>query len=174
MSRSAIRYSKAILDLANQNNNLAAVSADIASIEIALAESQELNFFLKSPVVKLKKKLSALKAIFSEAQPETLSLFDLLVTNKRFDILGKITTEYQSLLNTQNGVVKALVITATPLDNSLEKLVLAKAKTLTPFQVILENKIDPSIIGGFILRVGDQQLNASVANKLQNLKRELV
>ena len=174
MSRSAKRYSKALLDLANQNQNLDKVSADMLFIEETLEQSAELRQFLSSPIIKQEIKLMAIKEVFLNMQKETLGLFDLLAANKRFDILSKITSEFQTLHNHQKGIIKGLLITAFGIDAQLESLVLAKAKTMTPFQVKLEHKIDPSIIGGFILRIGDQQLNASVAHKLQTLKRELI
>jgi F-type H+-transporting ATPase subunit delta len=66
----------------------------------------------------------------------------------------------------------ALVTTAIPLTAELEAKVLAKIATFSNKTVIIQNSIDPTIIGGFILRMGDKQYNASVANRLQNLKRE--
>jgi F-type H+-transporting ATPase subunit delta len=68
----------------------------------------------------------------------------------------------------------ATVTTAVPLTEPLEKEVLKKASTLTPFKIELKNIVDPDIKGGFILRVGDLQYNASVANRLETLKRELI
>ena len=77
------------------------------------------------------------------------------------------------MYNDVKGVKSAKVTTAVPLSEALEKQVLAKVEELTGSKsVTLENEIDESIIGGFILRVGDLQYNASIANQLGNLKRE--
>ena len=72
-----------------------------------------------------------------------------------------------------NGVQVATVTTATALTAELEVKVLAKIGTFSDKKITIKNIIDPSIIGGFILRIGDNQYNASVANRLQVLKREL-
>jgi F-type H+-transporting ATPase subunit delta len=72
-----------------------------------------------------------------------------------------------------NGVEVAKVTTAVSMDATLEAKVLAKVATLSSKKITIENNVDPSIIGGFILRIGDKQYNASVANRLQVLKREL-
>jgi F-type H+-transporting ATPase subunit delta len=71
-----------------------------------------------------------------------------------------------------NGIEVAKVTTAFPITPDLEAKVLAKIKEFSTSKITIENIIDPSIIGGFILRIGDQQYNASVANRLQELKRE--
>ena len=71
------------------------------------------------------------------------------------------------------GKETAVVTTAAPLTAALEKVVLAKAKQLSSAEISLENKVDPSIVGGFILRIGDLQYNASVAHQLEQLEREL-
>ena len=93
--------------------------------------------------------------------------------NKRFEILGDVASEYSRQFDEMNGVEVAKVTTAVPMDAALESKVLAKVATLSSKKITIENNVDPSIIGGFILRIGDKQYNASIANRLQVLKREL-
>jgi F-type H+-transporting ATPase subunit delta len=76
------------------------------------------------------------------------------------------------LFDANNGVQSATVTTAIAITPELEQQVLAKIATFSNKKITIENTVDPSIIGGFILRIGDMQYNASVANKLQELKRE--
>jgi F-type H+-transporting ATPase subunit delta len=71
-----------------------------------------------------------------------------------------------------NGVELAKVTTAFPITADLQNQVLAKIATISDKKITIENIVDPSIIGGFILRIGDKQYNASVANRLQELRRE--
>ena len=88
-------------------------------------------------------------------------------------MLAEVSNKYIELYNEEQGVKVAQVTTAVPLSNELEEKVLAKVKELTgSSKVSLEHKIDESIIGGFILRIGDLQYNASIANKLATIKRE--
>ncbi len=119
-------------------------------------------------------KLSALSEIFASAQNETKGLFQLLLENKRFEILPAVATQYNQLFDVLNGVEVANVTTAFPITPELEAKVLAKIKEFSNKTVTLINIVDESIIGGFILRMGDKQFNASVANQLQTLKRELL
>ena len=172
MSRAAIRYAKAILDIAQTSGKAEAVNNDMKSIVTAVAESTELKDFLVSPVIKMDVKKSALSEIFSNIQAETKSLFHLLFENKRFEILESIAKEYNRLFDESNGVEVAKVTTAFPITSELETKVLAKIAEFSNKKITIENTVDSSIIGGFILRVGDQQYNASVASKLSELKRE--
>jgi F-type H+-transporting ATPase subunit delta len=171
-TRAAIRYAKAILDIAQANNNTANVANDMTSIVNAVKDSKELKNFLQSPIIKGEVKHSSLVAIFAAAQKETKSLFQLLLVNKRFELLPTIASDFKALVNELNGVEIAKVTTAFPITADLEDKVLAKIKEFSNKTITLENIVDESIIGGFILKIGDQQYNASVSSRLQNLKRE--
>lgn len=171
--RAAIRYAKAILDLANSKGVAEAVNNDMKSIATAIDTNVELSTFIQNPTTKVEVKESALLEVFADANEVTKGLFHLLFENKRFEILEAIALEYKKLFDEGNGVEVAKVTTAIPMDAALEAKVLAKVATLSDKKVTIENIVDPSIIGGFILRIGDQQYNASVANRLQVLKREL-
>jgi F-type H+-transporting ATPase subunit delta len=172
MSRAAIRYAKAILDIAQTSGKAEAVNNDMKSIVNAVSESEDLKDFLTSPIIKMEVKKSALSEIFSNVEKETNSLFHLLFENKRFEILEAIAIQYNKLFDESNGIEVAKVTTAFPITAELETKVLAKIAEFSNKKITIQNIVDPSIIGGFILRVGDQQYNASVASKLSELKRE--
>lgn len=172
-SKAAIRYAKAVLQQASDTNVAQEVFDDMQSVYATIEGSKELRSVLKSPVVKLNDKKEALLKIFTEESSTTKSLIDVLITNKRIDQLGNVALSYIDLYNELKGVKVAKVTTAVALTSELEEKVLEKIKELTGSTfVTLENEIDPSIIGGFILRVGDLQYNASIANQLDNIKRE--
>ena len=103
-TRSAIRYAKAILDIAKANNNTTSVNNDMLSIGVAVKESKELKDFLLNPTVVGNVKLNALLEVFASAQNETKSLFQLLLENKRFEILHAIASEYNALFDELNGI----------------------------------------------------------------------
>jgi F-type H+-transporting ATPase subunit delta len=173
MSKAAKRYAKAILEMAQGIGNATQVADDMALIATTVKENKELQNFINSPQVKANVKESALKEIFGNTQNVTQGLFQLLFTNKRFDILPAIAAQYKAQYDLANGVEVATVTTAQPIDAALEAKVLAKVKEFSDKKVTLKNVVNPDIIGGFILRVGDMQYNASVANRLLMLKREL-
>ncbi|NHM00566.1 ATP synthase F1 subunit delta [Flavobacterium difficile] len=172
MSRAAIRYAKAILDIATESNTTSAVNNDMKTIVTAINESEELKDFLSNPIVNDAVKMNALSEIFPSLQTETKGLFQLLLANKRFEILGAIALQFNNLFDLKSGVEQAVVTTAVPLTAELEAQVLNKLKEFSSNSISITNIIDASIIGGFVIRIGDKQYNASVANKLQQLKRE--
>lgn len=172
MSRAAIRYAKAILETAVSSEKANQVNEDMKSIIAAVDSSADLKDFLASPIIKSDLKMNALTEVFGSVQAETKSLFRLLQENKRFEILAAIATQYNAQYDEMNGVEVANVTTAFPLTAELEAKILAKAATISTKKITIQNTVDPSIIGGFILRIGDKQYNASVSNRLQELKRE--
>lgn len=171
-TRAAIRYAKAVLSLATEKNVAEAVNNDMKLITSAISDNEELDQVLKSSVIKSETKKAALSQIFPNINDISSSLFDLLVSNKRIDILNEIASKYSTLFDEQNGKEIATVTTAVPMTEDLELKILAKIKELTNKAVELENVVDEEILGGFILRVGDKQYNASISNKLNKLKRE--
>ncbi|WP_396169486.1 ATP synthase F1 subunit delta [Flavobacterium sp.] len=172
-TRAAIRYAKAILEIADSKKVASQVSADMALVSSTINTNLELNTFIQSPTINVEQKESALLAIFADSNAVTKSLFRLLMENKRFEILDAIALEYNKLFDIMNGVEVAKVTTAIAMDAALEAKVSAKIATFSNKKITIENTIDPAIIGGFILRIGDKQYNGSVANRLQVLKREL-
>jgi len=171
-SRASIRYAKAILDLAVDNKATEAVEKDMRSVVATISESKELREMLSSPVVKSELKSNALKAIFKGSNSVTEGLITVLIDNKRVDLLDEVAEKFIILNEARKGKGVAVVTTAVPLTADLEKKILKQVTELTGNQVTIENKIDESIVGGFILRVGDLQYDASISNKLSNLKRE--
>ncbi|ULC59779.1 ATP synthase F1 subunit delta [Flaviramulus sp. BrNp1-15] len=171
-ARAAIRYAKAVLSLASDLKSADAVNNDMKLIANTIAESKDLSEMLQSPVVSSSVKKSVLSEVFKKSNKTTLGLIDILNNNNRINILSDVAVKYNQLFDQSKGIELATVTTAIALTPELEKKALAKAKELTGKNVEIENIIDESILGGFILRVGDVQYNASVANQLNKLKRE--
>jgi len=172
MNRAAVRYAKAVLNLAQDNKSAEAVNSDMKLITETIAKSDELNQMLQSPVVKSSDKKAVLSKVFNSANELSFNLIDTLIENKRLAILDDVAASYNSQYDQLRGTQVAKVTTAVPLTEDLKMMVSAKVKELTGKDAELENIIDESILGGFILRVGDIQYNASIANKLDKLKRE--
>ena len=171
-ARAALRYAKATLDFAVEKKAADKVEKDMRSIASVISGSTELQNVLSSPVVTGKVKKDSLNAIFKGSNEITLGLIDTLTTNKRVDMLQEVAYKYIILFEKMKGEDVAYVTSAVPLTADLEKKILAQVTKMTGNKVTIENKVDESIVGGFILRVGDLQYDASVANKLSGLKRE--
>ena len=171
-SRAAIRYSKAVLSLATDQKAAEAVNSDMKYITEAIAQSVELNQMLQSPVVRSSDKKEVLLSVFKNANVSTTNLIDTLISNKRLALLNDVAVSYTRLYDQLRGSQVATVTTAVPLTDDLRTKVLAKVKELTGKEAEVKNIIDENILGGFVLRVGDIQYNASISNKLDKLKRE--
>lgn len=171
-SRAAIRYAKALLSLATDNTSAEAVNSDMKSIANAIIQSEDLKQMLQNPVVKFSDKKAVLVAILKNPNSATTNLIDTLISNKRLSLLNAVALSFTQLYDASKGTQTATVTTAVALTDHLKTKVLAKVKALTGKEAELKSIIDESILGGFILRVGDIQYNASIANKLAKIKRE--
>jgi F-type H+-transporting ATPase subunit delta len=172
-SRAALRYATALLSQAEDKGQVNAVLADMQRVLQTLAVSSDLRSALRSPVVKTEDKEKVMREVFSGASKETSDLFGILASNKRVALLGQVAQAFLDLYRKAQGIQAANVVLAAPLTGDLEKQIMAKAKAMTGGSTIeLTTEIDPSIIGGFILRVGDLQYNASIANQFQKIKQE--
>ncbi len=171
-TRAALRYAKAILDISISKGVAEVVNNDMKLIASTINGNVELSTFIANPTTAVEVKEKVLLEVFAGVNGVTQGLVHLLFENKRFEILEAIALEYSKLSDVMNGIEVAKVTTAIPMDAALEAKVLAKIATLSDKKITIENTIDPAIIGGFILRIGDKQYNASVANRLQVLKKE--
>ena len=172
--RASIRYAKALLEFAIENQKEKSIVVEMKNILSIMETNPELDEVLNSPVIPGSQKRKIIKKIFPIASKMLISLFDLLSQNGREGILAGVVHQYIHLFDKNQGIVAAKVTTSVPLTEDLEKEVLKKAATLTPLKVELKNIVDPTIKGGFILRVGDLQYNACIADRLEALKRELI
>jgi F-type H+-transporting ATPase subunit delta len=172
-SRAAVRYAKAILSFALEQNKEVEVNGDMLLITNTIVDSKDLQLLLSSPVIKSVVKKDAIKEVFSsKVSTLTIGLVDLLIDNKRLSILEDVAKKYTVLFDKLKGIEVAKVTTAIPLTEDLNIQILNKVKEITGKEATIENNVNPDIIGGFILRIGDVQYDASVANKLQGLKRQ--
>ena len=173
-TRAALRYAKAMLSYAQESKADEAVAKDMHALISLLHQNNEVQTVLENPILSVAEKEAVLKELFSQASPETFKLFSLLAAKNRLAILAATGEQYVRLYAQTQGEVKAIVTTAIGLTPSLKQAVLEKAKGLTKENVQLENKIDPGIIGGFILKIGDLQYDASVSHQLKSIKTTLI
>ena len=171
-TRAAIGYAKAILEFSETANATELVNQDMSAIKTALTSSADLAELMVSPVIEGKAKYNVLLNVFPDVQEQTKSLFRLLLENKRFALLEAIAVKYSAIFDEKAGIETAYVTTAVALTSDLKQKVIATAATFSNKKISINNIIDPSILGGFVLRIGDQQYNASVASRLHELKRE--
>lgn len=172
-TRAALRYAKAILNLAKESKKETEVNGSMQAIVETIQGSSELEAVLDSPVIKVEDKIKVLNAVFSETIDQiSLGVIGLLGENKRLPLLSEVAKQYSILFDHDKLVDVARVTTAVPLTKALSNKVLAKIKELTGHEATIENVVNPEIIGGFILRVGDIQYDASISSNFNELKRQ--
>jgi F-type H+-transporting ATPase subunit delta len=171
-SRVTIRYAKALFQLAIEQNTLDQSYKDMVLLDKVCAESKELSLLLKSPIVKTDKKLKILEEIFgSKIGKVTMSFINIITTKKRESLLALIATSFITLYKAHNNILPATVITANPLDEALKSEVINFIKKHGDDNVELTEKVDSTIIGGAIIRMGDKQLDASVSKAISELRQ---
>jgi F-type H+-transporting ATPase subunit delta len=172
-ARPALRYAKAVLNLAKESSNDALVNENMQLIVNTIAESDDLKTMLKSPIIKAKDKQKVLIALFGDKVDTIVKgLFNLLEENKRMLMLEPIAKQYTIIYDYYKSMQVAKVTTAIALTKELEDKIQAKIVDLTGNNASIENIVNPTILGGFILRVGDVQYDASISNQFNELRRE--
>lgn len=170
-ARVAVRYAKPILELAEERNSLDNVKSDMENFLEIFNQNRDFSMMIKSPIVPHKKKASILKTVFEgKFDALTMQAFDLITNKNREDILANIAQEFLNLYNTKKGLSEAVLTTAVKIDDAERKKFGELANKISGSTAILEEKVDKSIIGGFILRVGDKRIDESIKGKLNNLK----
>lgn len=170
----ASRYAKSLIELAEEKKVVEEVYKDMLLFKQISAENRGLMLALKSPVVRHEKKLGILKAIFQErVHPVSYTIFNIITKKNRESILDSIAEEFVTLYNSYKGIQKAMITTSTPLTPALRAQFNKIVADATGKTVELEEKVSEKLIGGYVLRVGDRQIDASLKSRLNELKLEL-
>jgi len=171
-SRAASRYIKSLLGLAVEKGVLEEVNRDMQLFAKTCKENRAFEVVLKSPIIKHDKKREILTRLFKgKVNALTMSILDILTRKNREALLPAISVGFHAAYNAYKGVEKATVKTAVPLDSKLKGEIEQIVKNLSSKkQVELVEIIDADLIGGFVLNVGDKQIDASVKNKLKTLQ----
>lgn len=171
----ASRYAKSLLDLAIERNQMDVVFEDMQLVSQTISTSHELRVLLGSPVVHPDKKIHILKAIFAGKIGELSQLFaDLIIQKKRADLLGQIAEEAVIQVKHMKGIVIVEVTTAIPLNDEMREKIKTLASGIVPGTIELHEKVDPEIIGGFIVKANDSRLDSSISTRFRKLKQEFL
>ena len=172
-TRTAFRYAKATLAYANENKFSDKVANEMQELIELHESSRQLNGLLSNPFLPNTKKQSILRSIVPNPSDVTQKLLSLLISNNRLFLLKEVAKSYINLFNEQQGELNATVISAIPLTQNLEKQIHGKLEDFSGKKISLLNKIDKSLLGGFILKIGDMEFNSSLAYKLKTFKAKL-
>ena len=171
----ALRYAKSLIDLAQQQKVVETVYQDMVFFKKVADENRGLMLALKSPVVRHDKKLAILEGVFKERVSHvSYTIFKIITQKNRESIMNSIADEFVKLYDDYKGIVKAYITSSMPLTAELRKQFIKIGADATGKTVELEEKVDAKLIGGYILRVGDRQIDSSIKKQLNDLKLTLL
>lgn len=172
--RAAKRYAKGMMQFATEQGKTEEVNREMIDLKNSIANSRELNQFLHSRALDPKRKNQIADELFKGFSPAMRHFIKLVINNNREGALKAIAEEYTRQYNEDNRVRTAKVVSAVELDKELIDRILEKSKELmgSGYTYEIENEVKPDLIGGFILTVGDKQIDTSVKTRLQKLKKE--
>lgn len=171
----SIRYARALFNFAKEEKLLDLVRKDMDYILELPAQVPEFKILTDNPLIKPSQKIKILKTIFEgQFQKITLTFLELVVQNNRLAFLDSIARVYLDLFKKNQGVKSALLVTPLPMDEDIKHSMISIIEKKMSIKIEIEEIINESLIGGFVLRIGNQQFDASVSNQLEKIKKELL
>jgi F-type H+-transporting ATPase subunit delta len=170
---SSKRYAQASFELALERNELESWRESLEKIT-ALTKQEELMALFQNPRLPFETKKSLLQEVLGAIHPLTFNLALLLASKGRLRQSGDILKKFNDLLDAHRGLVRARVTTALPLSDEMKTTISRRLGAMVEHPVVTEGQVDPSIIGGFIARMGDQLIDGSIRQRLEALKKNLV
>jgi F-type H+-transporting ATPase subunit delta len=170
----ASRYAKALIDLAVDIKQLEEVRKDMLLVNEVCTNNREFVVLLQSPVVKTDKKLAIFNSVFEgKVSKTTISFLTLLANKRREAMLFEVAQDFENQYKIHKNITTAIVESAVSLDDKSKKQILDIVKASVTGEVDLVEKVNPSLIGGFVLKINDTQVDQSVKRKLSDLKKGL-
>jgi F-type H+-transporting ATPase subunit delta len=170
----ARRYARALFELAAQQSSLDGILQEVNEFGRILADDRRLRAFLLSPLVEKSYKIRALEqAVNGRVSPLFHRFLLLLVRKGRQDLYQEIAFEMGRLYDSLKNRSRATVLSAIPLTVDQLEAVRQRLAKASQSEVLVDNKVDPAILGGLVVRMNDQVLDASVAHQLERLRKEL-
>lgn len=170
----ATRYAKSLLDLAVEKGQLEAAYTDMLQVKSVCDSSKEFINFLNSPIIKADKKTATIKAVFEgKLSAITSGFLSIVAAKRRESVIPAMAASFIEQYREHKNILTAVVTSANGLDAATKQKALDLVKSQLSGEVELVEKVDANIIGGFILKIGDKQLDKSVARQLSNMKKEL-
>ncbi len=169
----ATRYAKSIIDLAQEKNALEEIRKDMGLFSETVKANHELQAVLANPIVGHGRKIKILEAIFGKKiSPITDAFFKIMVNKSRAGVLYATSAEFINQYNIIRNIKRAQVVSASPLSAANRKKIVEELENATGASIELHTKVNHQLIGGFILTIGDLQVDTSISNSLHRLKAD--
>ena len=172
ISGMAGRYATAMFELALEHNAVDAVRADLDTFEALIADSPDLTRLVRSPVFTAEQQSKALAAVLDQSGIGGLAgnFLKTVAANRRLFAVGQMIRAFRTLVARHKGEVTAQVVVAEPLDDRQREALTDALKTVTGKDVALDVNVDPSIIGGLVVKLGSRMVDSSLRTKLNSIK----
>lgn len=171
-SKVAKRYAQGLLDFTQESGNTESVFNEMKDIVKIMSQSKDLNQFFSTPIIDARKKEAIALEIFKDFSPVSKNIIRLIIKQGRESQLKGIAQEFINKVEDIKGTQRISLTSASKLSEQNIQKIIADSKMVNVTNYDLETIIKPEILGGYILRVGDQQIDASVRTKLSNIKKE--
>lgn len=172
-SKVAKRYAQGLLDFTQENASTASVFAEMKDVVKIMNESKELNAFFATPFIDSKKKIAVASDIFRDFSPVSKNMISLIIKQGRETQMKNIAQEFINKVEDMQGIQRITLTAATQLSQqNVDDILKASGLVKDTSNFDLQTNINPEILGGYILRVGDQQVDASVRTKLNKLRKD--
>jgi F-type H+-transporting ATPase subunit delta len=166
-------YARSLFEVAQEHDKLDVVREQLGAFADVLAVDRELSVFLFSPYFSTEEKQDGLRRVVIDADPTVINFLELLIQKHRMPVLFRIRREYDTLWERANNVLPVEITSAIELDEQTVKGIGDRIGERTGQHVELTARVAPEILGGVVLRVGNQILDASIRNRLERLRRQV-
>jgi F-type H+-transporting ATPase subunit delta len=166
-------YADALFGAAKEKGKLDAIREQLGAFADALAETKEMQLFFFSPYFSSAEKSDGLEKAIAGAEPELVNFLELLIEKHRMPVLFRIRRSYDSLWDKENKRLGVTVTSAVELDPEVARRSGSEIEQQTGNQVELQSKVDPEILGGLVVQVGNMVLDTSIRNRLEKLRKSV-
>jgi F-type H+-transporting ATPase subunit delta len=173
MEEIAAVYARSLFEVAREQGKLDAIREQLGEFTDALSETRDLQVFFFSPYFSTKEKEDGLERVVSDGDPVIVNFLKLLIEKHRMPALFRIRADYEALWETENRLLPVHITSAVQLDDTIVKQLGDRIAEQTERKVDVSAEVDPDILGGIVVRVGNSVLDASVRNRLEQLRRQV-
>ena len=166
-------YSRSLFEVAKEHDKLDLIKEQLGQFADALEQNRELAIFFFSPYFSTEEKKRGLERALVEADPTLVNFLELLIEKHRMPVIFRIRRQFDALYDREHKQLPVEVTSAVDLDANVVQALEQRIREQTGQNVQLESNVDPDILGGIVLRVGNSILDASIRHRLEQLRREV-
>lgn len=166
-------YAQALFSLAEEEKAEKTYLNQLQTIKSALDENSDFVKFLDSPAIPKEERLDAVEQAFSDAERNIISFIKILTEKRRSFCIAKCIDAFSAMYDEKNNIERVTCITAVSLDDKQTEAMEKKLESLTGKNIVLSNEVDPSVMGGVLLRLKNSEINGSVAQRLKDIEKAI-